>query len=63
VFDANLIFTPATNRYSVGAFVRNIGDRAYYTGGFEHPFIPGLFAANIAPPRTFGMQASVRFGN
>jgi iron complex outermembrane receptor protein len=63
VFDANLTFTPATNRYSVGAFVRNIADRAYYTGGFEHPFIPGLFAANIAPPRTFGMQASVRFGN
>jgi iron complex outermembrane recepter protein len=63
VFDANLIFTPASNRYSVGAFVRNIGDRAYYTGGFEHPFIPGLFAANIAAPRTFGMQASIRFGN
>jgi iron complex outermembrane receptor protein len=53
---------PKDNRYNVGAFVRNIGDRAYYTGGFEQPFVAGLFAANIAPPRTFGVRGSVKFG-
>ena len=61
-FDLSVTYVPSNNRYNVGAFVRNIGDRAYYTGGFEQPFVAGLFAANIAPPRTFGVRGSVKFG-
>jgi iron complex outermembrane receptor protein len=61
VFDAHADYAAAT--YSIGAYVRNIGNKAYYTGGLQQPFIPGLFAANIAPPRTYGVQVSYRFGN
>jgi iron complex outermembrane receptor protein len=60
-FDLNLAYSARDNRYTVGAFVRNIGDRAYYTGGFEQPFVAGLFAANIAPPRTFGIRGSFNY--
>src|SRR5271155_6078326 len=53
-FDLNLMFRPSSRRYSAGLFIRNVADRAYYTGGFQQPFSPGLFAANIGAPRTFG---------
>jgi iron complex outermembrane receptor protein len=62
VFDATLTYSPPNRRYSLSAYVRNIGQAAYYTGGFEQPFVPGLFAANIASPRTFGVRASFNFG-
>jgi iron complex outermembrane receptor protein len=61
--DATLTYTAPDKRYSVGAFVRNIGQKAYYTGGFEQPFVPGLFAANIAAPRTFGARGTFYFGD
>ncbi|WP_454885378.1 TonB-dependent receptor [Sphingomonas oryzagri] len=63
VFDANLTYTTADKRISVTGFVRNIGNKAYSTGGIEQPFIPGLFAASISPPRTYGLRASFKFGN
>ena len=61
--DLNLTYRPSSERYSIGLFARNVGNRAYYTGGFEQPFIPGLFAANIAPPRTYGVQGRINFGS
>jgi iron complex outermembrane recepter protein len=61
-FDLNFMFRPASGRYAAGIFVRNVADRAYYTGGFQQPFSPGLFAANIAAPRTFGFHGEVHFG-
>lgn len=63
VFDANLTYTTADKRISVTGFVRNIGNKAYSTGGIEQPFIPGLFAASVSPPRTYGLRASFKFGN
>jgi iron complex outermembrane receptor protein len=60
-FDLNLAYSARDNRYTIGAFVHNIGDRSYYTGGFEQPFVAGLFAANIAPPRTFGIRGSFNY--
>jgi iron complex outermembrane receptor protein len=60
--DLNLTYRSAEERYSVGAFVRNVANKAYYTGGFEQPFVPGLFAANIAAPRTYGLHGSINFG-
>jgi iron complex outermembrane receptor protein len=63
VGDATLTYTAPSKRYSIGAFIRNIGQKAYYTGGFEQPFVPGLFAANIAAPRTYGARATFYFGD
>jgi iron complex outermembrane receptor protein len=62
VGDATLTYTVADRRYSIGAFVRNIGNTAYYTGNFEQPFVPGLFAASVSAPRTFGARLKVYFG-
>lgn len=60
VFDADLTYT--ATRWSLGVFGRNLGNRAYYTGGIQQPFVAGLFAANIGPPRTYGIHADYRFG-
>lgn len=62
-FDLNVTYVAKDDRFSVGAFIRNIADRSYYTGGFEQPFIAGLFAANIAAPRTFGVRGTIRLGS
>ena len=62
VFDANLTYASSDQRWSVMAWIRNVADRAYYLGGQQQPFVGGLFQANIAPPRTFGVSASVKLG-
>jgi iron complex outermembrane recepter protein len=63
VFDADVDYTPAHGRWQVGIYGRNLGNEVYYTGGLQQSFVGGLFAANIAPPRTYGVHASVRFGD
>jgi iron complex outermembrane recepter protein len=62
VLDANLTYTPLDGRWSAGAFGRNLTDKAYYTGGIASTFVGGLFNGNIAPPRTYGVRASFKFG-
>jgi iron complex outermembrane receptor protein len=60
VLDADLTYANA--RWSFGLFGRNLADRANYTGGLQQSFVGGLFAANIAAPRTYGIHANYRFG-
>jgi iron complex outermembrane receptor protein len=62
VVDADLDYLSPDERWQVGVFGRNLGNEIYYTGGLQQSFVGGLFAANIAPPRTYGARASVRFG-
>lgn len=62
VFDADLDYVSSDGRWQVGLFGRNLGNEVYYTGGLQQSFVGGLFAANIAPPRTYGLQTSLRFG-
>lgn len=59
--DLNLSFAPAGNRFTIGAFVRNLTDEAVYTGGSQHQQIANVFYANINPPRTYGVRAQVNF--
>lgn len=61
-FDANLTYTAPERRWSVAAFVRNIGKEAVYTGAGVHAFAPPLTYATIAPPRTFGVRLRYNFG-
>jgi iron complex outermembrane recepter protein len=58
--NAALTYHSASDRWSVGAWVRNIGDAAVYTGGFPS-LAPNVIFATIEPPRTFGGRVSVRF--
>jgi iron complex outermembrane recepter protein len=60
VFDADLTYTTASSAFSVAAFARNIGNRAYHTGGYQQPFVAGLYGATIAPPATYGLRVRVR---
>nr|WP_302054000.1 TonB-dependent receptor [Sphingomonas tagetis] len=62
IFNASLDYTSDDGRFSVGAFIRNIGKTAYITGGIQHPFRTGLIGANISEPRVFGVRASFKFG-
>jgi iron complex outermembrane receptor protein len=61
VIDAAVTYASSAH-WSVGLFGRNLADRAYYTGGLQQSFVGGLFAANIAAPRTYGIHADYRFG-
>jgi iron complex outermembrane receptor protein len=62
IVDANLTYSPARGDWSIGLFGRNLTKTAYYTGGLE-TLLPGLIAANIGAPRTFGVRAGFRFGH
>ena len=60
IIDADLTY--AARRWSLGIFGRNLGNTAYYSGGLQQTFVAGLFAANIGPPRTYGVHAAYHFG-
>ena len=61
VADADLTYDSRDNKWSVMAWIRNIGDKAVYTGGSLYPFTPGVYYATIRPPRTYGLRATVNF--
>jgi len=53
-------FTPTGDRFTVKAYVKNVGNTAYHTSGF---FQTSAFqqVGNWGAPRTFGADATVRF--
>lgn len=61
-FNASVDYVASGERYSIGAFIRNIGDTAVYTGGILSSFAPPIFTANLAPPRVYGIRAKFSFG-
>ncbi|MFM2410183.1 MAG: hypothetical protein RL481_1011 [Pseudomonadota bacterium] len=72
VFDADLTFRTSDDKFSITAWIRNIGNEAVYTQAFRAPFIlpapanpqagpVGLIGMSVAPPRTFGVRANIRF--
>ena len=64
-YNAALEYRPASGNFSLTAFMNNITDTAVYTGGSSIPFAApngfNYFAANILPPRTYGLRARVDF--
>ena len=63
VVDADLTYRAAGNRWSIGLFGRNLTKTVYYNGGIQASFVGGLFTADIAAPRTYGIRANFRFGS
>lgn len=59
--DATLTYAPPTQNWTVGAWVRNIENTAYYqaitAGG-----VPGPAGGFISPPRTFGLRFTFKLG-
>ena len=63
LLDANLSYTTPGGDLSIGLFGRNLTKTLYYTGAIQSGVLPGLVAANIGSPRTYGVRASFRFGH
>jgi iron complex outermembrane receptor protein len=60
-FDVDVTYVSTSGKWSLGAFVHNIGEEAVYTGGSVQGFAPPLVYATIGPPRTFGVRARYNF--
>lgn len=56
ILNASLAYHSAGGAYSVELYGHNLNNGKEYTGGQEQSFAPGLVAANIGPPRTYGVQ-------
>ena len=58
--NANITFSPQNDRWSIGAFVRNIEDNRIVTAGLTYN---AASASTIitSPPRTYGIRAGVKF--
>lgn len=59
--NVNVGYSAPANKWSVGAFVRNVTDETQYTGGFDTIYSSPLTAVAVNPPRTFGARAGVKF--
>jgi iron complex outermembrane recepter protein len=60
-FDATATFMPENEKWALTAYIRNITDVAVpvltqYSGS-----VGGVIATNYAPPRTYGVRATVKF--
>lgn len=61
LFNASLTYRSPDDNYSIQLFVRNIGDKAVYTGTQQYPFIANYNGLDIAPPRTYGARIRASF--
>jgi iron complex outermembrane receptor protein len=57
----NIGYEAPNKRWSFTVYVRNLSNVAVATGGFEHPFIPGLVYGTISAPRTFSFDLTGHF--
>jgi iron complex outermembrane receptor protein len=49
------------SKFSLAAFVRNLADKEYYTGGFSLSASLGVNSASVGTPRMFGAELSYDF--
>lgn len=61
LFNGNVSFTPASKKWTLTAFMRNITNEALYQGGFPNSYAANFFAATINPPRTYGGRLTYNF--
>lgn len=58
--DLSLTYEAPSNRWNIGAFVRNLEDDDVYVGA-NKPAANAAAASYIQPPRTYGIRAEFRF--
>ena len=63
IVNGRITWSSADDRFSVGGFVNNVFDKTYFSEVLESgAFNPQLVGqAYVAPPRTYGVTAAVRF--
>jgi len=60
--DGDLTYHAPKGHLSLSAFVRNLGNKAYYSNATMQPLSGGsLLYTTINAPRTYGLRASVNF--
>nr|WP_231848788.1 TonB-dependent receptor [Sphingobium sp. SYK-6] len=59
--DLTLSWTSAGRGVAITGFVKNLEDKAVYTGGSQTPALPGYVLATIRAPRTFGGRIRFSF--
>jgi outer membrane receptor protein involved in Fe transport len=59
--NTNLTYVNPDKSWSVTGYVRNITNAVELTGGTVSAQVPQIFAANINPPRTYGIQLHLHF--
>jgi iron complex outermembrane recepter protein len=59
--NADLTYSARNDRWSVAAWVKNVSDENYYSGGGVSPRFPSIVFATINPPRTYGARFNVNF--
>jgi iron complex outermembrane receptor protein len=55
-FNANITYNLPDDRFSITAFIKNIGNREVHLGGIQAPFSPGLVYDSVDAPRTYGVR-------
>ena len=61
ITNLDLTYHAPQDRWSVMAFVRNVGNKAAYTNAFQAQFVAGLVHASILAPRTYGVRVRTSF--
>jgi iron complex outermembrane receptor protein len=69
VFDIDLKYIAPREKWSLSAFVHNVGNEAVLTQGFHYPFTApanpiapgGVYLMTTRPPRTYGAQQRIDF--
>lgn len=62
LLDARLAYTTPSGQWTLAAFGKNLTDEAYFTNQILTGTVYGAeFVGPLAPPRTYGLEAIVRF--
>lgn len=61
LYDARVVWTDASGRYSVGAYGQNLSDEVYKTDAQEFSVIGGIRTAYYGAPRTWMVKLTARY--
>lgn len=61
VGNVDLAYRAPDDRWSITAWVKNVSEEEFYTGGDVSVLNPNLVFATINPPRTYGLRFNVNF--
>lgn len=61
LFNASVTYKAPGDKFTVQAFIRNIGNTAVYTGGQQYPFVANYVGRDVGAPRTYGLRLRVGF--
>jgi len=61
--NVDLTFTSVDERWTLGAYVRNVGNTMAQISAAVSPFTPNYLGVLVLPPRTYGARLTYKFGS